>query len=512
MGFSELSFYRKLFVYAIVLVLICSLLLIIVCLVNTLTITPENYNYVLNESCSFVTIDRNFTEAVERFSESLTFATVSYADDSSVNTSAFLEYHSFFNRSYPGIFRSNLTTVETINKFSLLITIQGSLLNLPPYVLMSHLDVVPANASKWNCDPFSGQIDNEWVCGRGALDTKLTTIAILEALNSYLEQGYLPTSSILLVFGHDEETGGKYGALEISKLMTKRNIRPRFILNEGAGVMEQIFPGLSSPVAALGIAEKGYLTLKMKATGHQGHSSIPPFDSGIEKLAKAITKLSPSPQKVWFGYGPENALLKNVAPYLTFGYRFIFANQWLFAPLMRHVFLSREKIRALVQTTTAFTYIEGGFKENGAPGEATATINHRVHPLDSLEDVLASDRLAVADESITFNILNWHEGSPETPYDHTGWAYHMIAATVRETSGSDVINAPTLLVAGTDSKHFVNLTKHNIRFTPAVLDSKSIASVHGINERVSIKNFVRAVKFYENLIRIADCQAHSGEE
>jgi len=169
---------------------------------------------------------------------------------------------------------------EVVGDLSLLYTWPGADTAAAPVVLMGHFDVVPVvpgTESRWTHDPFSGKVADGFIWGRGTLDDKVTVIAVLDAVEHLLRHGHTPTRTIYLAFGHDEEVGGEGGAGRIAERYRQRGLaRPALVLDEGGALFEGGFPGLASPVALVGIAEKGFLSLELKVSGDGGHSSTPP--------------------------------------------------------------------------------------------------------------------------------------------------------------------------------------------------------------------------------------------
>ena len=162
-----------------------------------------------------------------------------------------------------------------------------------PVLGLAHYDVVPpGDEESWDQAPFSGLIADGRISGRGTLDDKGMLVAWMEAVETLCRNGKQPYRTVYLAFGGDEETTGVRGAGSVSALFEKRGIRFSFILDEGGAVaVDQLSSFTKRPVALIGCAEKGYLTLKIIARGNSGHASSPPKYSAVGRLSRALAAL-----------------------------------------------------------------------------------------------------------------------------------------------------------------------------------------------------------------------------
>jgi len=202
--------------------------------------------------------------------------TVSY-DDLPPDALAFYELHRTLETLYPRVHAT--LEKQIVSDFSLLYRWRGSNLELPAVLFCAHLDVVPAgedSLSQWQHPPFDGEIADEQVWGRGALDVKGQLIALMEAAEALIKAGFQPERTLYFAFGEDEEIGGQRGAARIAALLTERGEQLEAVLDEGGAIVQGTLPGVELPVALIGIAEKGYLTLRLRVEQPGGHSSAPP--------------------------------------------------------------------------------------------------------------------------------------------------------------------------------------------------------------------------------------------
>lgn len=179
-----------------------------------------------------------------------------------------------------------------MNNYSLLFHVQGSDSSLAPYLLCSHLDVVPAHADKWEVDPFGGVVKDGFVYGRGATDVKNSLMAIMESLNYLITNKFEFQRSLWIAFGHDEEINGFDGARHIAETFRKKGITHfEYLLDEGMMIFSSsLVPGVNDYVAIIGVSEKGYSTIELNATAYSGHSSKPPEETAITILGRAVSK------------------------------------------------------------------------------------------------------------------------------------------------------------------------------------------------------------------------------
>ena len=165
--------------------------------------------------------------------------------------------------------------------------------SLSPIILMAHQDVVPVTEGTekdWKYPPFAGQVADGAVWGRGTIDDKGSLVALFEAAEALTAQGFAPKRTIYIISGHDEEVGGT-GAKAAADLLASRKVKALFTLDEGSVVVTDA-PVINGPAIMIGIAEKGYATLKVTAKATGGHSSMPPADLASISLAKAMVAIN----------------------------------------------------------------------------------------------------------------------------------------------------------------------------------------------------------------------------
>jgi carboxypeptidase PM20D1 len=432
----------------------------------------------------------------ERLSGALRIPTISYDDRSNFDSEAFLDFHRYLEAHFPQVHRT--ATRRTVNRYSLVYRIEGLQPELKPVLFMGHMDVVPvdpATAGQWRHAPFSGTIADGVIWGRGALDDKLTVLALMEAMERRLADGQKPARTVYLAFGHDEEVGGKDGAREIARYFESQGIEFEFVLDEGGVVTRGMVPGVDQPVAIIGIAEKGYVNLHLTVDAPGGHSSQPPPHTAAGILAAAIVRVEDNPFPTDLSAMAPN--FDYLGHYFALPTRVALANTWLFSPLVERRLLANPTTAASIRTTTAVTMLEGSSKSNILPTRAEAVVNFRILPGDSVASVKQHVESVINDERVAVTAQMANEPSPVSSTESFG--FRLLEKTIRGTS-EDILVAPYLVQGGTDAKHFVNLSDSVYRFMMIPVDPTTMQRVHGVNEQVAIDDYVEAVRFYHALL------------
>ena len=228
--------------------------------------------------------------------------------------------------------------------------------------------------------------------------------------------------------------------------------------------------------------------MHMKVEGKQKHSSIPPRESAVGIMANAIANLEKTRQPSRFGKGPEYDTAVYSAYYANFGFKIALSNLWLFSPIVSAIMASDTATDATQRTTTAITVVEAGFKENVVPGEANFVVNHRIHTADDIEKVLDYDMDNIDDNRVKINITHFFNPPKISPYSSDSIPFQVVANSALDVYGNVGI-VPGLMVGNTDTMHYQNLTNNIYRFSPAFMLPEDIDRFHGINERISVKNY-----------------------
>ena len=437
----------------------------------------------------------------KRLGEALSFKTVSIADGP-VATQAFLNFHQFLEATFPNTHTE--LKKETVNEHSLLYTWQGSDATLKPMLILAHMDVVSVkedSVAKWTYPPFDGVLADGYIWGRGALDMKQSLMAVMEAVEYLVANAYKPNRTIYLAFGHDEEIGGHNGAAKIAELLQTRNVQLEFTLDEGSAIVKGIIPNIEEPIALIGLAEKGYVTLELVAHGEGGHGSMPPKHTAVGELAHAIQLLEnhQMPAEI---RRPFSDMFEYLAPKMPFIQRMVIANRWLFGPLLISSLEQSPPTNAAIRTTTAITMLKGSDAYNILPTEASAVGTFRILPGDTVDSVVEHVRSVLKDTDITFKKTGV-AGSDPPPVSATDTiGFVALNKTIRQVL-PDAIVAPSLVVTSTDSGHYGSISDNSYRFVPMRVGPEDVKRIHGIDERIGIKNYMEIIRFYVQFLKNA---------
>ncbi|MBS0501318.1 MAG: M20 family peptidase [Ottowia sp.] len=447
-------------------------------------------------------IDEN--AVAQRLAQAVRLKTVSSASDAQLNADQFEALHALLEKQFP-LVHARLKR-ETVGGLSLLYTWPGSDPQAKPILLMAHQDVVPiapGTEGDWQQPPFSGAVADGYVWGRGSWDDKGNLLSQLEAVELLLKSGWQPPRTVYLAYGADEEVSGHRGAAQIAALLKSRGAQLDFVIDEGLLVLDGVMPGLKQPAALVGIAEKGYMSVQLTVSATPGHSSMPPpkGSSAIAMMAAALSNLE-NQQMPAAIRGVAGEMFDTLAPEMSGFSRVALSNLWLFGPLVQRQLEGAGSTNAMLRTTTALTIVNAGNKDNVLPGRAEATVNFRILPGDTREGVMqhvhgAVDAAVPADHLKLEALPGAKEASKVAP---TGSPqYRVLNQTIREVF-PDALVAPGLMVAATDSIHYEPISDHIFKFSPVRANGEDLKRFHGTNERLAVKNYADAIRFYHRLI------------
>ncbi|MCX5993064.1 MAG: M20 family peptidase [Chloroflexi bacterium] len=445
---------------------------------------------------SRITYPVDVNAAAARLAEAVTFKTVSSHDRSQFDYSLFSALHAFLVKSFP-LAHATLEK-QVINSYGLLYTWKGSDAGLKPILLIAHHDVVPASDEGWEHPPFSGRIADGRIWGRGTLDDKGSLLGIMESLEYLARDGFQPSRSIYIASGFDEEVGGREGAGKIADHLRAEGLKFEYIIDEGMAATHGIAPGIPGWVALVGIAEKGYLSLELTAEAEGGHAAQPPRQTTIGILAAAIARLQAKPFPARLT-GSAAALFNYLGPEMPFPNKMIFANMWLFGGLVKRQLANKPVTDASIRTTTAPTQFKGSERDNILPMQATAVINFRILQGDTVESVIKRVTGVIADPRVRIKPLAGILFQPSPVSPTSGWSFSTLNDTIREIM-PDALVAPTLVLARTDCSFFVDLSPCCYHFVPQRIRSEELASVHGVNESITIDSYGEMISFYIRLL------------
>jgi len=433
----------------------------------------------------------------KHLAEVIKIETISHEDPAENVPENFDKLHRLLSRTYPNVHKTFKR--EVVGENSLLYTWKGSDPSLEPVLLAAHQDVVPAEETSlndWTYAPFSGAIADGYIWGRGTLDIKSQLVSLLEAAEQLIANGYQPERTVMFGFGCDEEVLG-IGAKEIVALLEKRKVHLAAMVDEGGCIYDGIIPGISGLAGAIGVAEKGYLSLRVWVDATSGHSSTPGKDTATSILIRALGKINAHqfPTKVSAVYPMFEKMGAVASPIMQLA----FGNLWLFSPILKNILEKNGESAATVRTTTALTILKGGVKDNVIPGHAEAVVNFRLLPGDTIGYVCETLRKVIGDDRVQFEPLrgNAWEASPVSPTECL--PYRHIAAAARELF-PEIPCAPYIMLGGSDARNYYKICEHVYRFSPYVMTPEDLSRVHGVNERIKVDDFATMVDFFYRLI------------
>ena len=462
-------------------------LFILVLVVRTLLFCPKGEHTAAGEE---VTVERE--RAVDTFREMIQCRTVSYDDASRQDEREFAKFRTLLDERYPLV--ASTCEKHLVSPAGVIYHWKGKGGN-DPWILMAHYDVVPVEESMWAQKPFDAVIVDGEIWGRGTIDTKSTLLGVMEAAQTLMEQGFTPQNDIYLAFGGDEEVSGS-SAQAMVEWFEKRKLSPT-VIDESGAIVEGVFPGVTKHVAVIGTGEKGITNIEISMESEGGHASIPPRHTPVGILAKAIAAIENHQFKQTI-VPPVAEMFDTLGRHAGFGMRMIFANLWCFRPLLFALAKSRGgELQAMLQTTCAFTKMEGGAAWNVIPPKVSAGANMRLLN-HTPEQVVRELQNVIQDKQVKVEVVLGTAPSPYSRSDGKGW--DTLKEAILQT-WPDIIIAPYLLRAATDSRHYSRISDRVYRFTPLFMSHETRKTIHGHNERISMESLLEIIAFYIRLIQ-----------
>lgn len=460
-------------------------LLLLIAVVRTLLMPNKRSDYAAPEA------DARAMLLAQKLSKMIQYDTTSHANVH--EEEKFLGFHKVLEELFPLVHEKLERTV-----------IDGNLLyywkgksSEKPILLMSHQDVVPAEG-EWLHEPFSGDIADGKVWGRGASDTKCSVMAFFEAVEELLREGYTPDCDVYLASSCTEEWAGD-GAPKIVEELKRRGVELFIVCDEGGGIISEPIGGIKGNFAMVGVFEKGKADVKFTARSTGGHASAPAKNTPIARLAAFVNEVethTPFKRK----FLPEvSAMFARLAPYAPFGLKLVMGNIWLFAPIMKPV-LGRISAQAgaMLQTTIAFTMQSGSDAYNVLPQEATLGANMRFIPHQGEKESLEIIKALAAKHGLETEIV--HSNDYTEPVDINGEAFKLVEKVIGETFPGLPVS-PYVMTGATDAQFYQPICPSCIRFAPVIYGPEQMKGMHGLNENIEYNCLPGAVSFYQNLIK-----------
>ncbi|KDN44742.1 carboxypeptidase S [Tilletiaria anomala UBC 951] len=503
--------------------------------------------------------DTWLSESAARLGAAVQIPTISYdgmgEPGEDTRFQVFATFHEHLASTYPLIHeRSEL---RKINTWGLLYKVAGTDASLKPSLLAAHQDVVPVpdeTLDQWEHPPFSGYYDEQkgLVWGRGSSDDKGMLVAVMEAAEYLLAEGWAPKRTLYILSGFDEEVGGGRGAMEIGRVLLEElgEDSIEFILDEGGlGIGQEHGVDVAMPA----VGEKGYLDVKMDVRAPGGHSSMPPDHTAIGIMSKLVEALEAKPHEAKLT--PQSPVLTHlicVADAIDAGHaasrptrkqqegfqltkkmRKYLRNPRRWPSVAMTIDATGTRVeRFIIKTSQAVDVIGGGAKANALPEYVSALVNQRIiegteEIMQRMERVLrpvakrfglkvdafgkgsslqdgAQQTGVGASGSLTLSVVESSEPTPASPTNTSAFA--TLAGTIKHVfpgeNGRERLVTPVIMTGNTDSRHLLKLTRNIWKFNPNTYSSKS--AKHTVNENMGIRSHAETARFIHALLRNFD--------
>ena len=364
-----------------------------------------------------------------------------------------------------------------------------------PDLYVSHMDVVPeGDRGAWTRSPWGERAQGR-IYGRGAVDVKCGMMGILEAVEGLLEGGWQPERDVWVVLGHDEETGGTAGAAEVAARFLREGMRFRCVWDEGGAIVDD--PLGEGVVAAVGVAEKGWVDVRVVGRGTGGHASLVAKFNPLGDLARRVAGL---PEVVLPAEIPAAALglvraLSAGRPLQAAGIRLgaRVAPRWLHRALARN-----PDVRTQVATLVTPTLFTAGHAANAVPDRAEVVLNCRIAPGMTRAQVVDWVRSRFPAPTYEVEAVGGSEPSPTV--DHRGEAFGRLQSVVEEM-GLACKTVPMVFIGITDSRHYLPCAETVLRFIPVRLTAANRSGIHGIDEHIEEANYLEIITFYKQMLQ-----------
>jgi carboxypeptidase PM20D1 len=496
------------------------LLLIIIVVVKTYTY-PFQKTEINSETFSpDIQIEE---KSISRLTGGIRIPTISNEIYENTDFVPFGEFKRYLISVYPLVYE--MMDTFTINDYGLVYRWKGKNPDLKPVLFLGHYDVVPVagfnsgdlgkvekkvfdlNAdfvpidkpqTEWEYSPFSGAVANGRIYGRGTLDMKGMVFSMLEAADTLLKEGFQPDQDIWFAFGHDEETGGEQGAVQIAKYLEEHGMRFDVVYDEGGIIADAGSIGaITRPIALIGVGEKGFLTLKIKVRSVGGHTSMPPKKSSLVLAAEIIKLLNDNqlPARI---IPPVDSFLNQTGRDMNLISRLAISNQWLFKPMLLQTLSKSPAANALVRTTAAISMAKGSDAPNVLSSVAEVTVNFRLLQGDSVYGVIAHVKDLCKDYDVEIEVTSAREASGISPHNTKG--FEKIRETVNKLYPEAIVST-YITVAGTDAYKYQRVSENIYRFMPVLINQHEQNTMHNENENISIDNYARMIWYFKELMK-----------
>ena len=506
--------------------IIISLFALLVILILVLVVRTVTYKFGKVESSTSQEVVNTLPseKAIRRFAGGIRIPTVSTEVYEETNFKPFDDFMAYLPAAYPEVYK--VMETDTINQYGLIFRWKGKNSALKPILFLSHYDVVPVIgydpvtmvatdtifqlndkalpsiteiSEKWDYSPFSGAVVDGRIYGRGTLDMKCMLFSLMESADALIAEGFQPERDIWFSFGHDEEVSGRQGAVKIADYFKQKGLEFDAVYDEGGIIAApgSVMESISSPMALVGVGEKGFLTLRIKVKGVGGHSSMPPLKGSLVYAAELIEKFNSNqmPARI---ISPIASFLDNIGGEMSFVSKMAIANQWLLQPMLLSTFEKSSTPNALVRTTTALTMAKGSDAPNVLASVAEITVNFRILPGESVADVINHAKKLCEGYEVEFEIESQREPSSISPENARG--FELIKEKVAQLYPEAIVSS-YITIGGTDAYKYQIVSDNIYRFLPIELNLAEQRSIHNENEHISLENYGKMLWYFKELMK-----------
>ena len=438
---------------------------------------------------------------IKNLSDAIKIPTIANRDESIVDWSTFDDFHAFLEKAYP-LIHENLEK-QVISTRSLMYHWKSEHPEKEPVCLLSHQDVVPVTPGTeedWKYPAFGGEVAEGFLWGRGAIDMKNHLIGVMEAVETLLEEGYVPERDVYLCFGHNEEVMAEdetCGADCMMRWFKEKGIKLDSVLDEGGAILEaKVDKVIDGHLAGVGIAEKGHVDFEISVNAKGGHSSQPPKHSALGELSRIICKLENNQFKAELTpqlYSLFNEIGKNT----TYPVRCVMSNLPVLKPLITKICSNIPPVASMMRTTTAVTMSNGSPAPNVLPQKASAVVNFRIMPGQTIDDVEKHIRKCAGPKA-EIRLISGKNPSKISPTDSR--AFKVIEEICKSMDPKAIV-APYLVMGGTDARQYEDVCDNIYRYSPFLMDTALLLTTHGTNERIPVSSLEDGVAFFKRYIR-----------
>ncbi len=467
--------------------LLCLIVLpLLIALVRTLLMPRKTTDYPLSTDLSRV------DAYAKKLSAMVKMETISSRNDQ--NPEKFRTFHQLLRELFPHVFSAcQVMDLEG----NLLIRWKGETA-ADPILLMSHMDVVEPGEG-WRYPPFSGEIAEGKVWGRGSADTKCSLMALLQAAEELILQGYTPKCDVYLASSCTEEVGGT-GGPRLARWLKENGIHLYLLCDEGGSIVQNPVGGVNGHYAAVGIFEKGYGDVRFIARSKGGHASAPGKNTPLVRLGKFMHHVEKHyPFKSQFSPA-VSAMFTGLAPYASsFPLRLLMGNLWLFRPLMKKVMpMISSQAAAMLRTTIAFTMASGSTGYNVLPMEASVCANLRFIPHQGTDESLSVLEKLAKKFDLEMEVI--YRGYPSAALDLKGEPFKLVEEVISQVF-PHVGMMPYVVTGGTDARFYGEVCDSCVRFSPVRYGPEQMAGMHGLNENVETGTLPGAVDYFKAVVK-----------